>query len=178
MRRTWLIVVVAVVVLGGAVLAGAAVRSRTSDRVTGPATGLVRTTKSWDVGPAAEYDFDSGNITVVSALRLTLPAGAAYDGTVTMTLDYRTSPAPDRFVAQLDVRTGGRSGPSVATSPGGRPVPASTSRSSSTVTFQVRLEGGTEYWLAPSVNVLHRDERASISSTDVLVVVDATVAST
>jgi hypothetical protein len=175
-RRTWIIAAVAVAVIGGAVLADAAVRSHTSDRVTGPAAGMIRTTKSWDTGPSAEYDYDSGNIGVVNALRLTLPAGTTYDVVITVSLDYRTSPPPDRLVVQVGIREGARYGPNVATDPGGRPVASSASRSSTTITCQARLDGGTEYWIAPAVNVLHRDAHARITSTDVLMVVDATPA--
>jgi hypothetical protein len=169
---------VAVVVIGGAVLADAAVRSHTSDRVTGPATGLIRTTKSWDVGPSAEYGSDFGSIGEVHPLRLTLPSGSTYDAVVIVALDYRTSPSPDRFVARLVVREGERFGPIIASDPKGRPLAVSTSRSSATLMFQLTgLQGGTEYWFMPSVNVLHRDTNASITTTDVLAVVDATAAS-
>lgn len=178
MRKTWIIAAVAVVVIGAAALADAAVRSHTSDRVTGPATGLIRTTKSWDVGPSAEYGSDFGSIGEVHALRLTLPAGSTYDAVVTVALDYRTSPSPDRFVTRLVVREGERFGPIIASDPNGRPLAVSTSRSSATVTFQMAdLQGGIEYWVMPSVNVLYRDTNASITSTDVLAVVDATAAS-
>jgi hypothetical protein len=36
------------------------------------------------------------------------------------------------------------------------------------------LTGGAEYWFRPTVNVSHRDNRASIESHHVLMVVDAT----
>ena len=174
MRKPWVIIVLAGIVLGGAVLANAAVRS--TDRVTGPATGLIRSTRYWDVGPSADYDFDNGGIGTVPALRLTFPAGT-YDAVVTVTLDYRTSPPDDRFNASVVVRKGAEFGPVVHPTPAARPLRASTTRSSATLSFRLSgLNGGTEYWFSPSVNVPHRDadSKGSIAAQHVLMVVDAT----
>jgi len=166
----------ACVVLASGVVADAAVRSRTTLRETGPATGLIRSTRFWGVGPSADYDFDTGNIGTVQPLRLTFPAGAYYDAIVTMTLAYRTSPPGDRFVAAVVVRKGRRYGTVVHPSPNTSPIAPSTVRSSVTLTFRLTsLRGGTEYWFSPTVNVSHRDNdnKGSISSKNVLMVVDA-----
>lgn len=176
MRKAFIATFVAAILIGGVVLTNAAIRSRTNDRVTGPAAGLIRSTKYWEVGPGASYDFDSGNIFTVNALRLTFPAGTTYDAVVTMTLDYRTSP-DDRFIAALVLREGAQFGPIIVTVPHARPVQASTVRTATTATFRLsRLTGGTEYWLSPVVNVSHRDDHASIDSQHVLMIVDATQA--
>lgn len=179
MRKPWLIGLVAAVIVTGAVATNAAIRSRTTARETGPATGLIRSTRYWDVGPAATYDFDSGGISEVTALRLTFPAAATYDAVVTVTLDYKTSPPDDRFNASILVREGAEFGPAVHATPSQRPLRASTARSSVTLTFRLSgLTGGTEYWLRPFVNVPHRDsdQKASIDTRRVLMVVDATQA--
>ena len=177
MRKPWVIGIVACVVLATGIVANAAVTSRTALRDTGPATGLIRSTRFWGVGPSADYDFDSGNIGTVQALRLTFPAGAYYDAVVTMSLAYRTSPPGDRFVAGVLVRRGAKFGPVVHPSPNQSPIAPSTVRSSVTLTFRLTsLRGGTEYWFSPTVNVSHRDSdnKASISAQSVLMVVDAT----
>lgn len=177
MKRTRVVVIILAVVIFGGVLANAAVRSRTNARVTGPATDLIRTTKGWSRGPSADYSFDAGNIGVVDALRLTLPAGQTYDVVVTLSMDYRTSPRPDRFNAGVTVRDGAEFGAIVPTTPSERSVGASQVDTSTTLTFQVSgLTGGTEYWISPGVNVTHRDNKARIVANRVLMVVDATPA--
>ena len=176
MRKPWVIGIIACIILASGVIANAAVRSGTASTETGSPAGLIRSTRYWDVGPGADYDFDSGSITTVQPLRLTFPAGAAYDAIVTMTLAYRTSAPGDRFVASLVVRKGAKYGPVVHPSPNQWPIAASSVRSSVTLTFRLTtLQGGTEYWFSPSVNVSHRDgNKASIAAQSVLMVVDAT----
>lgn len=168
-------VVLAALVCSG-LIANAAVRSG-SNRVTGPASGLIRTTKNWATGPSAEYAFDFGNIGIVQPLRLTLPGGQTYDVVITLAMDYRTSPRPDRFIAGVSVRDGAEFGPMVPTTPSARSVDSSPVDASTTLTFQVSgLTGGTEYWISPTVNVSHRDNKAQITSSRVVMVVDATPA--
>jgi hypothetical protein len=138
---------------------------------------LIRSTRYWDVGPYAEYNFDSGGLGGVPALRLTFPATGNYDAVVTLSFDYRTSPPHDRFYGSIGVREGAEFGPIVRATPNERPLRASTVRSSVTLTFRLTgLTGGTEYWFGPSVNVSHRDadQKASIDTKRVLMVVDAT----
>jgi hypothetical protein len=175
-RKQWLIAVIALAVVATGIVANASIRSRTAGTETGSPAGLIRSTRYWDVGPGADYDFDSGGISTVQPLRLTFPAGASYDAVVTMTLGYRTSPPADRFVASLLVRKGAKYGPVVHPAPNQWPVAASVVRSSVTLTFRLTtLQGGTEYWFSPSVNVSHRDgNKASIAAQSVLMVVDAT----
>src|SRR5262245_29787294 len=160
MRRIRAIGLTAIVLAGGGVIANAAVRAGSNARVTGPAPDLIRTTRGWAVGPSAEYDFDFGSIGVVRPLRLTLPGGQTYDVVFTVSMDYRTSPRPDRFIAGMTVREGAEFGPIVVTTPKARSVGASRVDTSSTLTYQVSgLIGGTEYWISPTVNVSHRDTR-------------------
>jgi hypothetical protein len=168
------LITVAVLAIG--IVANAAVKSRTNARETGPATRLIRATRYWDVGPSATYDFDSGDIGEVRPMRLTFPAGSDYDAVVTLTLDYRTSPPDDRFIAAVGAREGAEFGPVVHATPDQRPIHASTVRSSVTLTFRFSgLNGGTEYWFNPAVNVSDRaGNRASIEAQHVLMVVDAT----
>jgi len=175
-KKHWVIGVVVLAILATGIVANATVRSRTAATETGPPGGVIRSTRYWNVGPGAEYDFDSGNITTVQPLRLTFPAGASYDAVVTITLGYRTSPPGDRFVASLLVRKGAKYGPIVSPNPNQWPIAVSTVPSSLTLTFRLTtLQGGTEYWFSPSVNVSHRDgNKASISAQSVLMVVDAT----
>jgi hypothetical protein len=175
-RKPWVIGIVAVAVLATGIVANASVRTHNAAIETGPPAGVIRSTRYWDVGPGADYDFDTGNISTVQPLRLTFPAGASFDAIVTITLGYRTSPPGDRFVASLLVRRGSKYGPVVHPNPDQWPVAASTVRSSVTLTFRLTtLQGGTEYWFSPSVNVSHRDgNKASISAQSVLMVVDAT----
>jgi hypothetical protein len=176
-RKRWMIGLITVAVLAGAIVANAAVRSRTNARETGPATGLIRATRYWDIGPSAYYSGDTGSIGGVRPLRLTFPAGADYDAVVTLTLDYRTSPPDDRFIAAIGVREGAEFGPVVHATPDQRPLRASTVRSSVTLTFRFSgLNGGTEYWFEPGVNALRTNagNSASIEAQHVLMVVDAT----
>ena len=174
MRRVWVVAIVAGIAVAGTVATTAAMRARSDRRATGPATGLIRATKYWDVGPSATYDFDNGGIGEVSALRSTFPNGSDYDAIVTVTLDYKTSP-DDRFVTSTLVREGAEFGPIVGATPHARPIEASTVRTATTITYRLTgLTGGAEYWFRPTVNVSHRDNRASIESHHVLMVVDAT----
>jgi hypothetical protein len=175
-RKPWVIGLVVAGVLATAIVANAAVRSRTVGSDTGPPAGLIRSTRYWDVGPSAAYSFDSGSIGTVPALRLTFPTGAEYDAIVTMTLSYKTSPPGDRFVASVAVRKDTEFGPIVHPTPYRRPIAPATVRSSVTLTYRLTtLIGGTEYWFSPAVNVSHRDgNNASINAESVLMVVDAT----
>jgi hypothetical protein len=94
---------------------------------------------------------------------------------VTVSLDYHTS-ADDRFVVGLSVRRDSESGHRVSVTPPQRAISASTVRTSSTATFRLSaVQGGHEYLFSPTVNVSQRvGNRSSISSTRVLLVVDAT----
>jgi hypothetical protein len=146
------------------------IRSTCNRAGDGPDTG----DEVLDVGPSATYDFDNGGIGEVSALRSTFPNGSDYDAIVTVTLDYKTSP-DDRFVTSTLVREGAEFGPIVGATPHARPIEASTVRTATTITYRLTgLTGGAEYWYRPTVNVSHRDNRASIESHHVLMVVDAT----
>jgi hypothetical protein len=175
-RKPWVIGLVVAGVLATAIVANAAVRSRTVGSDTGPPAGLIRSTRYWDVGPSAAYSFDSGSIGTVPALRLTFPTGAEYDAIVMMTLSYKTSPPGDRFVVSVAVRKDTEFGPIVHPTPNRRPIAPATVRSSVTLTYRLTtLIGGTEYWFSPAVNVSHRDgNNASINADSVLMVVDAT----
>ena len=153
-------------------IANAAVRSG-SNRVTGPASGLIRTTRTGRQARRRQYELDFGNIGIVQPLRLTLPGGQTYDVVITVAMDYRTSPRPDRFIAGVSVRDGAEFGPIVHTTPSARSVDASPVDASTTLTFQVSgLTGGTEYWISPTVNVSHRDNKAQITASRVVMVVE------
>jgi hypothetical protein len=170
-RTRWVIGAITVAVLVGGMAANAAITSSE----TGPPAGVIRSTRYWDDGPAASYSSDSGNIFTVPPLQLTFPAGSTYDAVVTLTLDYATSAPRDRFIAGVAIREGAEFGPTVRTTPNQRPVAASTVRTTVTLTFRrLGLAGGTEYWIAPTVNVSRRDgNTASIDAQHVLMVVDA-----
>lgn len=177
MRRSVAALSAAAVVFGGAVWAVAAAASTRGD--PSPSTpltpGIVRATRSYGAGPAAEYDFDSGSIGVVTPLRLSFPSGTSYDVVVTVAFDYRTS-ADDRFVVGMLVRRDSGSGHRVSVTPPQRAIAASTVRTSSTVVFRlIGLPGGHAYWFSPTVNVSETvGNHSSIGSSRVLLVVDAT----
>ena len=175
MRRTIASIGTALLLVGGAAAAVGATRTNDPVRVaSGPSTGLVRSTKFWAVGPSAEYDFDSGSIGVVNALRVTLPAGSSHDVIVTISMDYRTSP-DDRFVIGLGVRRDERYGHVIPSLPSQRPVAAAPERGSATLVFDLPgLPGGHTYLLYPTVNVSHRDNRARIVGHHTVMVVDTT----
>jgi hypothetical protein len=177
MRRSVAVVCAAAVVVGGGVWAVAAAGSSRGD--PSPSTpltsGIVRATRSYGAGPSAEYDFDSGSIGVVSPLRLSFPSGTSYDVVVTVAFDYRTS-ADDRFVVGLSVRRDSEFGRRASVTPPRRAIAGSTVRTSSTAAFRISgLRGGRAYWFSPTVNVSETvGNRSSISSSRVLLVVDAT----
>jgi hypothetical protein len=174
MRRTIAIVLASSVVLGTSIWAGAAARSRAANRAVAPAAGLLRASRWWKVGPSAQYDFDNGVIGQVTPLQVALPEGANYKVVVSVSLDYRTSP-DDRFVVGALVRKDAEFGYVVDAFPRQRAVSASSVRTSTTALFQLSgLEGGHVYWISPTVNVSARDQKASIVSRHVVVVVDAT----
>jgi hypothetical protein len=177
MRRSVAALCAAAVVFGGGVCAVAAAGSPRGDpSASTPLTsGIVRATRSYGVGPAAEYDFDSGSIGVVTPLRLSFPSGTSYDVVVTVAFDYRTS-ADDRFVVGISVRRGSEFGHRISVTPPQRAIAASTVRTSSTAAFRlIGLLGGHEYWFSPTVNVSETvGNRSSIGSSRVLLIVDAT----
>ena len=177
MRRSVAVVCAAAILLGGGAWAiAAAGSSRTDASLSTPLTsGIMRATRSYGVGPSAEYDFDSGSIGVVTPLRLSFPSGTSYDVVVTVSFDYRTS-ADDRFVVGLSVRRGSGSGHRESVTPSWRAISASTVRTSSTATFRLSaVRGGHEYFFSPTVNVSQRvGNNSSIASSRVLLVVDAT----
>jgi hypothetical protein len=176
MRRSVVALCAAAVVVGGGVWAVAVAGSRGDTSPSTPLTsGIVRATRSYGAGPAAEYDFDSGAIGVVRPLRLRFPSGTSYDVVVTVSFDYRTS-ADDRFVVGLSVRRDSEFGHRVSVTPPQRAIAGSTVRTSSTAVFRlVGLPGGHAYWFSPTVNVSETiGNRSSIGSSRVLLVVDAT----
>jgi hypothetical protein len=165
----------AILLIGGAWVVAEAGSSRTNTLSTPLTPGIKRATRSYGVGPSADYDFDSGTIGIVSPLQLSFPSGTEYDVVVTVSLDYRTS-AGDRFIIGLLVRRDTEFGHRESVTPAKRAISASTIRTSSTVVFRLRhLQGGHEYWFSPNVNVSQRvGNHSSISSSRVLLVVDAT----
>jgi hypothetical protein len=176
MRRSVAALCAAAVVFGGGVWVAAAGSPRGNPSASTPLTsGIVRATRSYGVGPAAEYDFDSGSIGVVTPLRLSFPSGTSYDVVVTVAFDYRTS-ADDRFVVGMSVRRDSEFGHRMSVTPPQRAIAASTVRTSSTAAFRlIGLPGGHAYWFSPTVNVSETvGNRSSIGSSRVLLVVDAT----
>ena len=177
MRRSVAVVCTAAAMFGGGVWAIAAAGSSRGDALPStPLTpGLQRATRSYGAGPSAEYDFDAGSIGVVAPFRLSFPSGTSYVVVVTVSFGYRTS-ADDRFVAGLSVRRGSEFGNRMSVTPPQRAISASAVRTSSTIVFRLRdLQGGHEYWIRPTVNVSETvGNRSSISSSRVLLVVDAT----
>ena len=177
MRRSVAALCAAAVAFGGGVWAVAAAGS--SHGGSSPSTpltsGIVRATRSYGAGPAAEYDFDSGSIGVVPPLRLSFPSGTSYDVVVTVAFDYRTS-ADDRFVVGMSARRDLESGHRMSVTPPQRAIEASTVRTSSTAAFRlIGLPGGHAYWFSPTDNVSQTvGNRSSIGSSRVLLVVDAT----
>jgi hypothetical protein len=175
MRRSVAVVCVSAIVLGGGAWVVAAGPSRSDRRSTPLTPGIKRATRSYAVGPSADYDFDSGTIGTVTPLQLSFPSGSAFDVVVTVSLDYSTS-ADDRFVTALLVRRDSEFGHREPATPPERAIAASTVRTSSTVVFRIRhLQGGHTYWFSPTVNVSERvGNHSSISSSRVVLVVDAT----
>jgi hypothetical protein len=172
MKRSFIAAITSVALVAGGAWAVAAFGADVAV-VTGPSQGLTRSTKYWTVGPSATYDFDNGGIGTVSPLRVTLAPGSS-DVVVTISMDYRTSP-DDRFVAGLYVRRDRRYGHLVPVIPNQRAIAASSARSSATLMFQLTdLPGGHTYLFFPSVNVSHRDNKASIEASRVLMTVDST----
>jgi hypothetical protein len=140
-----------------------------------PGTEVRRATRYYDIGPSAEYDFDSGSIGVVRPLRVSFAAGTTFDVVITIAMNYRTS-ADDRFVVSPSVRRDGRYGPVVDPRPQARAVAASTKPTGGTTAFLINgLRGGHTYWFFPTVNVSRRvGDHSSITSRHVVFVVDAT----
>jgi hypothetical protein len=166
----------AIVFIAGAWVVAAAGSSRRDVSPSTPLTsGIMRATRSYWAGPSADYESDSGSIGLVTPLHLSFPSGASYDVVVTVSLDYHTS-ADDRFVVGLSVRRDSEFGHRVSVTPPQRTISASTVRTSSTATFRLSaVQGGHEYLFSPTVNVSERvGNRSSISSSRVLLVVDAT----
>lgn len=176
MRRTIAMIgLVAVTALGGAwSFTASAAEPEGAERVT-LAPDVARATRSYGVGPRADYDFDYGSIGTAQPLRLAFPGGATYDVVVTVSFDYRTS-ADDRFVVGLLARRSTEFGHRETVRPPTRAIPASTIPTSTSATFLLKgLVGGRDYWFSPTVNVSHREgNRASIVTRRVAMVVDAT----
>ena len=172
MKKSFVAVITSVALVAGGAWVVAALGADAAV-VTGPSQAISRSTKYWGVGPSASYDFYAGDIGTVSPLRVTLGPGSS-DVVVTISMDYRTSP-DDRFVAGLYVRRDRRYGHLMLVTPKTRAVSASAPRSSADLMFQLTgLPGGHTYLFFPTVNVSHRDNKASIEASRILMTVDST----
>ena len=175
LRRTVGVTLAAVLLIGAAAWAALAADGSEERPARVPLiSGISRATRYYPTGPSADYEFDNGNIGLVPAMVVALPAGSAYDVVITVSLDHRTSRG-DRAIVAMLVRRDEEFGPRERVAPTERPLPRSSIRATTTTSFRLKdVAGGHNYWISPTVNISLRDgNRASISTRNVLVVVDA-----
>jgi hypothetical protein len=174
LRRTVGVTLAAVLLIGAAAWAALAADGSEERPARVPLiSGISRATRYYPTGPSADYEFDNGNIGVVPAMVVALPAGS-FDVVITVSLDHRTSRG-DRAIVAMSVRRDEEFGPRERVAPTERPLPRSSVSATTTTSFRLKdVAGGHDYWISPTVNISLRDgNRASIATRNVLVVVDA-----
>ena len=117
-------------------------------------------------GPSQSCDADvcgAGGVSV----SLHMPGSGAYFASITMSFQYRTRGSASFAV---DLRLGGHH----QTLPGSRALAPSTPPNSTTVVFRTHLRGGRNYTLSPEVSAQSTTPTYSITTSEVLIELDAT----